>query len=149
MSGIDLALALVESHHGAAPAARVARELVVYMRRDGSADQTSVFLKYRDHLHPGVHRVQDHLTLHPDRHGPLDDLARLACMSPRHLTRVFRRTTGITLKEYASQIRLEAAAGLLRGSGLGIEQVAARCGYADARQLRRLWKIRHGANPTT
>ena len=28
-----------------------------------------------------------------------------------------------------------------------IERVASECGFADARQLRRLWQRRHGTSP--
>ncbi|MFE7711388.1 GlxA family transcriptional regulator [Streptomyces sp. NPDC057486] len=60
-AGIDLALSLVERDHGPALTAAVARELVVYLGRAGGNGQISPFLEYRNHLHPVVHRVQDHL----------------------------------------------------------------------------------------
>lgn len=58
-SGIDMALAFVEQSEGPVVAAEVAREMVVYLRRDGAQEQSSVYLDHRTHLHPGVHRVQD------------------------------------------------------------------------------------------
>lgn len=147
-SGIDLALALVEKRHGPRLTAAVARELVVYLRRDGAHPQTSVYLDYRAHLHPGVHRVQDWLTAHPAERAPLARLAALAALSPRHLTRVFRQATGITIQEYATRLRLELARSLLQDPHLTIEAVAARCGFESARQLRRLWKETYGTPPS-
>src|SRR5947199_164724 len=76
-SGIDMALALVERHHGPRVTAAAARELVVYLRRDGSHQQHSFYLDYRTHLHPGVHRVQDWLIANPAERSTLADLARL------------------------------------------------------------------------
>ena len=70
-SGIDMALALLERRHGPLVAAAVAREMVVYVRRDGSHRQQSVYLEYRTHLHPGVHRVQDWLIAHPAERATL------------------------------------------------------------------------------
>jgi transcriptional regulator GlxA family with amidase domain len=108
-SGIDLALALIERHHGALLAAKVAREMVVYLRRDA---------------------------------------ARIAGMSPRSLTRAFRALTGITLHEYRTRLRLERARTLMSNPELTLEAIAGECGFADARQLRRVWADAHQAPPS-
>lgn len=148
-SGIDMALSMVEEHHGPITAARVAREMVVWLRRSGESGQSSVFLDFRTHLHPGVHRVQDWLGSHVEENPSLEDLSRVAGMSPRNLTRVFRQATGISIKDYATRIRLEVAAGLLRSPEYSLERVAAECGFKDPRQLRRLWSRRFGVNPSS
>ncbi|HXV76908.1 MAG TPA: DJ-1/PfpI family protein [Candidatus Polarisedimenticolaceae bacterium] len=145
-AGIDLALSLVREDCGPRTAALVAREMVVYLRREGEGQQLGAFLEHRTHLHPGVHRVQDWLTEHPDRNATLDELGRIAGMSARNLTRVFRRATGITLKEFSGSIKLEVASRMLERPDLSIDAVAERCGFRDPRQLRRLWKRRHGTS---
>ena len=147
-SGIDLALALIEQDHGPLVTARTAREMVVYMRRDGRRPQESIYLDHRTHLHPGVHRVQDFLVAHPDRQPTIDELAKIARMSSRNLTRVFRRATGITLKSFSTRLKLEVAGNLLHNPNLTVEGVASRCGFKDSRQLRRLWKQTFGESPT-
>ncbi len=58
-SGIDLALHLVATRHGPAVAARVARSMVVYARRNGDDQQASAMLRHRAHVDDTVHRVQD------------------------------------------------------------------------------------------
>ncbi|WP_412750991.1 GlxA family transcriptional regulator [Krasilnikovia sp. M28-CT-15] len=148
-SGIDLALSLVERDHGPALAAAVARQLVIYLRRDGAHGQLSPFLEHRSHLHPGVHRVQDHLAQHLDTPHTLGDLARVAHLSPRGLSRAFTATIGLTPLEYQQGLRLELAASLLAETDLTVEAVAARCGFRDARHLRRLYGARYGAPPST
>ena len=145
-AGIDMALSLVEDDHGPLVAARVARELVVYIRRGGDREQQSVFLEFRTHLHPGVHRVQDFLVAHPEERPSLAELSDRAGMSVRNLTRVFRRETGITLKDFAQRVKLQVARDLLRGAPLKVEAVASSCGFDDARQLRRLWRERYGTS---
>lgn len=147
-SGIDMALSMVERRHGPLVAAAAAREMVVYLRRDGSHHQQSIYLDYRTHLHPGIHRVQDWLIAHPGEHATLDDLARLAAMSPRNLTRAFRQATGISVQEFRTRLRLELARDLLHDPGMTIEAVAARCGFEGARQLRRLWRKTFGTAPS-
>ena len=142
-----MALALVDEHHGPVLAARVAREMVVYMRRPGGQGQGSVYLDYRTHLSSGVHEVQDYLVAHPEAHDTLADLARLARMSARSLTRVFRRATGTSVLEFRTRVRLERSRTLMHDPGLTLERVAELCGFADARQLRRLWKNAYGVPP--
>jgi transcriptional regulator GlxA family with amidase domain len=146
-SGIDMALAFIERRHGPRVTAAVAREMVVYIRRDGAQQQQSIYLDYRDHLHPGVHRVQDWLVAHPAEKANLAALARLAAMSPRNLTRIFRQATGLSIKDYATRLRLELAGSLLHDPSLTVETIATRCGFESARQLRRIWKEAHGTTP--
>lgn len=147
-SGIDMALSLILEDHGPLVVARVARELVVYLRRNGEQTQTSVFLEYRTHLDHGVHKVQDWLVTHPSERVTLDGLARIAAMSPRSLTRAFRRATGITVKSYTQKVKLEVAANMLRNPEESVESVASHCGFMDARQLRRIWKEEYGVSPS-
>ena len=118
-------------------AAEVAREMVVYLRRDGGHEQQSVYLDYRTHLHPGVHRVQDWIVRNPASRVTLDALADVAGMSARSLTRTFRIATGISVLEFTTRVRVELARTLMHDPGLTMEAVAQRCGLS-ARQLRRL-----------
>jgi transcriptional regulator GlxA family with amidase domain len=143
-AGVDLALALLERDGGPVLASHVAREMVVYLRRDGAHAQESVYLDYQTHLSPGVHRVQQYLVSHPDSRASLAELGRMAALSERTLTRQFRQATGISVQQYRARLRLERARDLLRNPALTVEAVAEACGFADARQLRRLWAAAHG-----
>ena len=127
-SGIDMALALIEQMDGPLVAAEVAREMVVYLRRDGSQEQESVYLDFRTHLHPGVHRVQDWIVRNPARRATLLDLADVAGMSSRSLTRTFRRATGISVHEFSTRVRVELAKTLLHEPSLTMESVARASG---------------------
>ncbi|HEY2748850.1 MAG TPA: DJ-1/PfpI family protein [Polyangia bacterium] len=144
-SGIDMALALVELDHGPQLVARVAREMVVYLRRAGEHDQLSIYVDHRAHLHPGVHRVQDHLVAHPDGNPSLAELGRIAGMSARNLARVFRRATALTPKQFGAKVKLQVARDLADDPERTVEAIAQSCGFADGRQLRRLWRREFGA----
>ena len=147
-SGIDMALSILEEEHGPLIVAKVARELVVYLRRNGGSEQQSVYLDYRTHVHPGVHRVQDWLVAHPEQRPTLEELAKIAGMSPRNLTRTFRQATGVTLKAFANKLKLEIDGNLIHPPDLTLEGVASHCGFQDPRQLRRLWKQSYGVSPS-
>ena len=148
VSGIDTALWLVEADYGAPVAARTAREMVVYLRRDASMAQKSIYLDHRTHLNDGVHRVQDWFVAHPEERPTLEQLADIAGMSPRHLTRVFKQSTGVTLKDFSNRLKLTVAENLLRNPELTVDTVASRCGFEDPRQLRRLWNRHYGLSPS-
>jgi transcriptional regulator GlxA family with amidase domain len=147
-AGIDMGLALIERDHGPLVAAKVAREMVVYLRRDAHHQQQSVYLDYRTHLHPGVHSVQDWLTSHPSRKARIEELAKIAHMSPRNLTRAFREVTGVSIQTYRTRLRLEYAHTLMSSPELTLEAIAGECGFADARQFRRVWRRAYHVAPS-
>jgi transcriptional regulator GlxA family with amidase domain len=147
-SGIDMALSLLERQQGPIFAAQVARLMVVYMRRNGTHSQNSVYLDYRTHLHSEVHQVQDYLIQHVSECVSLKDLAEVAGISTRSLNRLFKEATGLTPVQYHQQLRLELAATLLSNLELTIEEVATKCGFEDVRHFRRLWLRQFGMPPS-
>lgn len=146
-SGIDLALSLLERRHGPVLAAAVARQLVVHLRRPGNSAQLNAFLRHREHVHPAVHRVQDHLAADLSTPHSLAGLAAVAHLSPRGLRAAFARTIGMSPLAYLQELRLEHAATLLTETDLTVEVVAARCGWQGARQLRRVMRERLNVAP--
>ncbi|WP_406376051.1 DJ-1/PfpI family protein [Streptomyces sp. NBC_00647] len=137
-SGIDLALHLIATRHGPAVAAQVARDMVVYARRNGDEPQASAMLRYRSHLDDTVHRAQDLLDARFDRSVPLPDLATAVGVSERTLTRLFTRATGgLTPLRYQQALRLERAEHLI-SHGTTVDAAARAVGFEDARMLRRL-----------
>ncbi len=147
-SGIDMALSLVERDYGALLTSQVARYLVVYLRRAASQTQISVYLQYRTHLHPNIHRVQDYLIEHTTDYIALRQLAEVAQMSIRSLNRIFKENTGITPIQYQQRLRLEIASNLIQSSDLTIDDIATKCGFEDTRHFRRLWQRQFGAPPS-
>jgi len=145
--GIDLALYLIDLEKGPVFASKVARELIVFLRRDSGHPQTSVYLDYRSHDNPSVHAVQDWLVENQAKPAGIEDLARMGGMSVRNFARAFREATGTTPGEYRTLLRLERAMIMLNNPGMTVEAVAAECGFPDARSLRRQWKKRYGLSP--
>jgi transcriptional regulator GlxA family with amidase domain len=147
-AGIDMSLSMIEQDAGPVVASAVAREMVVYIRRDGAQRQESVYLDYLGHLNPTIHHVQQHIAQYPERSDNLEALARRFDMSARNLSRAFRKATGISVTDFRSRVRIERARMLLYNPAYSVEQVAGMCGFADARQLRRLIGKRYGRPPT-
>ena len=142
-SGIDLALHLIAARDGVSAAARVAREMVVYARRNGDEPQASAMLRYRSHLSETIHQVQDLIDARFTDSLRLADLADALKVSERTLTRMFTTATGLTPLRYQQALRIERAEHLI-GHGSTIEAAARAVGFSDARMLRRL-RARGGA----
>lgn len=139
-SGIDLTLYIIEQLVGSFIAHKVAREMVIYIRRDGGDAQHSAFLKYRNHIHAGIHKVQDYIIENIHRKNQLHELAAAACMSERNLTRVFRKEAGITINAFVNMIRIEKVNNLLHNPDLSRKQIARQVGLESERQLLRILK---------
>ncbi|WP_324192778.1 GlxA family transcriptional regulator [Nocardia transvalensis] len=137
-SGIDLALHLLAVRHGPALASSVARDMVVYLRRNGHELQASAVLRHRSHLDDVVHRVQDIIEARFAEPLPLTYLSAAVGVSERTLTRLFNRATGgLTPLRYQQTLRLEHAEHLI-SHGATTETAAGAVGFEDARMLRRL-----------
>ncbi len=136
-SGIDLALHLIAVQDGPALAAKVAREMVVYARRNGDEQQTSAMLRHRNHLSDTAHRAQDHIEAGFSGPLPLSAIADACGVSERTLTRRFAAATGLTPLRYQQLLRLERAEHLI-GHGTTVEAAARAVGFEDPRMLRRL-----------
>ena len=85
---------------------------------------------------------------HPGSACTLDELAQRVGMSARNLSRQFKKSTGLTVRQFADRIRLDLARHLMFDPGMTVEAISRECGYKDARQLRRVWNEVHGAPPT-
>lgn len=136
-SGIDLALHLLAVDHGPALTARVARAMVVPLRRDGTSPQESAMLRHRNHLADVVHRALDEIDARYTQPLPLPVLASSVGVSERTLTRLFATATGTTPLRYQQQLRRERAEHLIT-QGATVEAAARDVGFSDARTLRRL-----------
>ncbi|GAA0696801.1 helix-turn-helix domain-containing protein [Kitasatospora atroaurantiaca] len=137
-SGIDLALHLIATRHGPAVGAKVARNMVVYARRNGHEPQASAMFRHRSHLDDTVHRAQDLIDARFAEPLPLPSLAAAVGVSERTLTRLFTRATGgLTPLRYQQTLRLERAEHFI-SHGATVEAAARSVGFEDPRMLRRL-----------
>ncbi|MFE2009005.1 helix-turn-helix domain-containing protein [Streptomyces sp. NPDC059491] len=145
-AAMDLCLHLVRLDHGSGVANTVARRLVVPPHREGGQAQyvtTPV-------PGPGGHPLAD---LFPwvlerlDRTLTVEDLARQAGMSSRHLGRHFRSVTGTTPLQWLLAQRIRRAQELLETSDDTVETVAAATGMGTATTLRRHFARTVGVPP--
>jgi transcriptional regulator GlxA family with amidase domain len=148
VTGIDLALFLIEERHGKQIANQVAKGLVVYKRRHATDEQESVYLQNRSHQDEKIHTIQDWIIHNLDKASTIEHLAELVHVSPRNLTRFFKKQTGVTIAEYRTKLRIEKAKSLLVNSEYKVEHIANLCGYKTSKQLRMVLEKHFKALPT-
>ena len=139
-AGIDLSLALVEEDCGPRVAQSVARDLVVFLQRQGGQPQLSATLAQRSADREPIRDLQRWLPDHLDEISGVGDMAAVANMSQRNFSRLFKREIGLTPGEYLRMLRAEAASRRVQqGSGKRL-QIAAQVGFGSARSLQRSLK---------
>lgn len=137
-AGIDLALSILEDLAGIHLTEKVARGLVIQYRRRDKHKHINEYLHFRNHINTRIHEVQDYLLYNISEKASVTELALIAGTSPRNLTRIFKETTGTTINEYLTQIRLDTAKTLLKNPKHTMLSVARQCGFKTERQLQRI-----------
>ncbi|MDM0075446.1 helix-turn-helix domain-containing protein [Variovorax sp. J2P1-59] len=145
-AGMDLALAMVEEDHGRELALRVARELVMFLKRPGGQSQFSAHLAAQTAERSSVREVQDHVLANLKDDLSVPALASRAGMSERSFARIFRSETGTTPAEFVENARIDAARRLAEESDLPAKRLADAVGYANVDGFRRAFARRLGVS---
>jgi len=146
-AGMDLALGFVEEDYGSGMALKVARELVLFLRRPGGQSQFSASLSAQASERKPLHELQAWMRENLDTDLSVEALARRAAMSARNFARVFSRELGITPARYVERLRLEAARNHLERTEKSLEEIASACGFGSAELMRRTFHRSVGVTP--
>ncbi|MCL2554133.1 MAG: helix-turn-helix domain-containing protein [Actinomycetia bacterium] len=146
-SCMDLALALVAEDLGEEVALTVARQLVVYVKRQGGQSQFSVPLSRPPAARRDIDELRMYVVDHLDGDLSAAALAARMCLSERHFARVFRQETGTTPAAYVEAARVEAARRLLEDTDQPLDRVAAACGFGSVETLHRALRKQIGTTP--
>ncbi len=148
-AGIDMALAIVERDFGRKEALRIARALVLPVKRQGGQSQYSATLRHQTEVTDG--RFDALLAAIDQRPG--DDysvpaMAERVHMSERNFARIFRAEVGKSPAQYVEEVRVEAARDALLEQSVPVKLVASRFGFGSDDNMRRAFKRRLGVTPT-
>ena len=135
-AGLDVTLHWLAQRYGAQVAQNTARHMNVYFRRAPNDPALSPWLMGRNHIHPAIHRVQDCIAADPAAAHVLDDLAAIAFVSSRHLTRLFKQHTGLTVHDYQRNLK-HALFEQWRAIGYSQEKAALAAGFSSANAWRK------------
>jgi AraC-like DNA-binding protein len=79
----------------------------------------------------------------------LSSAARYAGLSPAHLTRLLKTSTGLTFLQHLRRIRVDHAERLLLTTMLSIKEIAGQCGYSASGGFDRDFRRVHHCTPST
>lgn len=148
-AGIDLALKLIEDDHGRDLALKIARRLVVFLRRPGGQSQFSAHLTAQmATAESRIQASQQWIFDNIEKDLPLSTLAAQAAMSVRNFARVFQSETGTTPADFVELVRVDAARRLLEDTDQPLQRVAPMCGFSNADTMRRAFLRRIGIGPS-
>jgi AraC family transcriptional regulator len=119
-------------------AARVARRLVRREPPDANGRALS-----RERLR----RVLDHIEAHLGEDLSLAELAGVACLSPFHFSRCFKRAVGVGPRRYINCRKVERAQELVRRTDQPLAAIAQALGYADQSHFTNAFRTETGSTP--
>ncbi len=147
-TGMDMALAMVQSDWGQPVALAVAQELVLYLQRPGGQSQFSRHLAAQRTEHEKIRELQLWILDHPNEDLSIETLAARVSMSPRTLARHFIAELGVAPARFVLEVRVESARRRLEQTTLPIEKVAQVCGFMSAENMRRAFLKLLGVSPS-
>jgi transcriptional regulator GlxA family with amidase domain len=146
-AGIDLALALVEQDHGHELAMKVAKRMVLFLRRSGNQAQFSAALRRQSKEPSKLRDLSTFVLDHIDEPLPVERIAAHAGMSPRTLTRWCREHLQESPAQLVRKLRVDEAKRLLEETSLPVKDICARTGLTDASTMWRAFMDQLGVTP--
>jgi transcriptional regulator GlxA family with amidase domain len=141
-AGIDLSLALVEEDCGRDISLKVAKMLVLYLKRPGNQSQFSGLLTQQQASKKNMKELQQWISLHLKQNLNVEILSTRVAMSPRNFARVFTYEFGITPAKFIEKVRLESAKRLLEETDLSMQKICEECGFGNTDTMRNIF-MRH------
>lgn len=77
----------------------------------------------------------------------LDDMSKIAFMSPTYFSKKFKKVTGFGFNEYLNNVRVKIAANMLIQTKYSITDIAFFCGYKDSNYFGDVFKKIMGMSP--
>lgn len=146
-SGLDLCLHVVRKDLGVDAARRVAQALVAAPHREGN--QAQFISRPLDVTGTGpIGALCVLVKDNPQEEFTLEDMAARCSMSARTFTRRFRDATGTTPLQWVLAQRMDSARRMLEATDLSVDEIAQRCGFGTALNLRTHFRRRLDTTPT-
>jgi len=148
-SAVDLTLSLIEEDYGRQIALKLARELVVHLKRSGGQEQYSEALQFQVQSSDRFADMLAWILCNLDQDLSVEVLAQKACMSPRNFTRLFKATFGKPPADFVASARVTEARRRLEVPRNSIESVATSVGFRSADAFSRAFEREVDCRPST
>lgn len=95
-----------------------------------------------------IYRAEDFMQEHFNDDFTINELSKIASLSPYHFIRVFKSQTGKTPYKYLMDLRVEKAVELLRSGKYSMTEVSVLCGFANPSHFSTIFKKKTGISPS-
>lgn len=96
---------------------------------------------------PRIARAKQAITQDPSIKWTIEKLAGIACISPHHFARIFKRSTGVSAIGYVRAQRISRARMMLLAGPTSLAMVAAACGFSSQAHMTSSFKRALGVTP--
>ena len=146
-AGMDLALAMVEEDYGRDLALKVAREMVMFLKRPGGQSQYSSYLAAQHTEGSAIGQVQTYVLANLREDLSVPQLANRAKMSERSFARAFKAESGTTPASFVEAARLDQARRLIEEQNQPMKRIAQLCGFTNLDAMRKAFVRRISIGP--
>lgn len=94
-----------------------------------------------------VDAVREYINEHYSEEIVLKSLASNFNFSPGYLGAMFKESVGMSVLEYTNEVRLEAAAGMIRDTDLNMVDIMGKCGFINESNFYKLFKKKYEVTP--
>lgn len=143
-SGIDLALEVIRRDCGPMVALSAARQLVVYLKRDGGQNQFSDLLEAQFSESKELGKLMADMLANPRKDWTLEAMADTVNLTPRTLVRRFSKTFGKSPHKFLERVRVKRAADAI-SSGAPVGKAIEVAGFSSFQQMQRAFKRQLGS----
>lgn len=138
-AGIDMALSLVEEDNGRDLALKIAKILILYLKRPGNQSQFSGILLHQESAKKPIFELQQWIKSNLREDITVQTLSEKVFMSPRNFSRVFMAEIGLTPAKYVEKLRIEYAKRLLEDSSESLSKISLQSGFKTADNMRKIF----------
>lgn len=117
--------------------------LIAYISRINAPNTPATFDRFNSIMQTGAY-IEEHFA----EKIAIEDLARMAFLSVRQYTRVFKQIYGYTPIDYVIHCRLSYACRLIRHGGQSFTSIAADCGFYDKSTFSKVFRNVYKMSPT-
>ncbi|MBO3698303.1 AraC family transcriptional regulator [Roseivirga sp. E12] len=111
-------------------------------------DQEIVKRSTKVELYKRLSIARDYIQAHFSEDVNLNELSKVACLSPYHFHRAFKHTFGITPKKFVTGLRIEKAKWLLLNKSFSVQTICTEVGFKDVSSFTRLFTSYAGLTPS-
>lgn len=118
------------------------KEMLVRLIRSKEPELSALDVKGK------VERVKLFAERNFDKKVSLEDAAAQIALSPKYLSRIFKRETGMGFAEYRAEVKIFKAKELLQNTGYNVNQISNKLAYENTESFIRVFKKCLGCTPS-